>query len=108
MDIVEDAGTTQGREEEEAMRATVFTTMMMALASTQAGGQVQDLPVAPEVAKERWRQANYLCWNGEDLDGNVVNETAMKVACISAGVLTARLMDAGYCLDARLSKWGPC
>ena len=90
------------------MRARVFMAMMMVLAATQAGGQATDLPVAFEVAKERWKQAHYLCWNGEDLEGTVVNETAMKVACISAGVLTARLMDAGYCLDSRLSEWGPC
>lgn len=90
------------------MRGIVFTAMMMALAATQAGGQTTDPPVAPEAAKARWRQANYMCWNSEDLDGAVVSETAMKVACISAGVLTARLMDAGYCLDARLSEWGPC
>lgn len=88
------------------MRAIVFA--MTVLAATQAGGHTPDRSLSDEAAKEGWRQANRLCWSGRDFDGTLISETAMKVACISAGVLTARLVDAGYCLDARESEWKPC
>ena len=67
-----------------------------------------DSPIQPELAGEKWKAANRLCWSGTNEDGLAVSEIEVKVACISAGVLTARLLDAGYCLNPEEAEWKPC
>lgn len=80
----------------------------MGLALILLAAAVPDPPMAPEAAIERWHYATHLCWEGIDLLGQPISETEMKVACITAGVLTQRLTDANYCLHPREAVWKPC
>lgn len=67
-----------------------------------------DVPMPPEKAVERWRYADHICWTGTNHAGEPVSDAETKAACISAGVLTARLMDAGYCLHPQRDVWARC
>jgi hypothetical protein len=63
--------------------------------------------MSPEAA-QHWNNANHMCWEGTNLDGEPISETEMKVACITAGALTARLIDVGNCLHPRQAVWQRC
>lgn len=82
--------------------------LAIVMASTPTGATAPDAPMPPEMAKDRLPYVTHLCWEGEDLEGHPISETEMKVACITAGVLIARLMDAGYCLFPREDEWKRC
>ncbi len=77
--------------------------LLLAMSATVPG-----LPMSPETAKQHWQTVTHMCWEGTSLDGEPISETEMKVACITAGVLTAHLVDAGYCLHPRDAEWKPC
>lgn len=65
-------------------------------------------PMSPEVAKDRWHYVTHMCWEGTTLEGDPISETEMKVACITAGVLTQFLIEANYCLHPTEAEWKPC
>lgn len=58
--------------------------------------------------KENWRRANSLCWQEVEADPSAASATGVKVACITLGILTQRLIDKGYCLDASKNEWERC
>lgn len=55
-----------------------------------------------------WRAANWTCESGKDHDGGDVDLQTIKSACVSMGVLTAKLAQAGYCFDAKNVEWASC
>lgn len=72
------------------------------------GALAAEAPMEPEDAKQRWETVTHICWEGETLEGESVSETEMKVACITAGVLTQILLEADYCIDPNRGEWLPC
>lgn len=61
-----------------------------------------------EQAVYDWRAANWTCESGKNHDGDDVDLKTVKEACVSMGVLTAKLSEAGYCYDAKTVEWAPC
>lgn len=63
---------------------------------------------SPDEAISEWRAANWTCESGKDHDGVDVDLKQVKEACVSMGVLTAKLAQAGYCYDAKAVEWSAC
>jgi enamine deaminase RidA (YjgF/YER057c/UK114 family) len=79
-----------------------------AIALLLVSGQVAPAPNTRDVDKESWHHANRLCWQDVEVDGSSASVTEVKVACIALGILTQRLIDGGYCLNARKNDWERC
>lgn len=82
------------------------TVFAICLFATVAHAEQPEMP-APEAVDE-WRAANWTCESGQDHDGEPVDLKEVKAACVSMGILTAKLSQAGFCYDAKTVEWAPC
>lgn len=87
------------------MKSALFVAMV-ALLPSAAIADVSGMSF--EQAVEQWRAVNWTCESGKDHDGVDVDLQTIKSACVSMGVMTAKLAQAGYCFDADKVEWSAC
>lgn len=81
---------------------------LMALVLLASGAQAAQPEMSAPEAIDDWRAANWTCESGQNHDGEAVDLEEVKAACVSMGILTAKLSQAGFCYDAKTVEWATC